>query len=62
VAYGAMRIQVVAALAARALTFIDRPGRHAGPVTNGTLNSRCPTGSRAWLPHHLCRCSRRSGT
>jgi hypothetical protein len=59
----ALAAAVVAQAAAQALVFIDRPGRRAGPVTNGTLELVLPSWQwrrRTWLPHQDCACGRRA--
>jgi hypothetical protein len=57
----ALAAAVAAQAAAQALAFIDRPGRLAGPVTNGTLELVLPSWQwrrRTWLPHRDCACGR----
>jgi hypothetical protein len=61
----ALAAAVAAQAAAQALAFIDRPGRRAGPVTNGTLELVLPAWQwrrRTWLPHKDCACGRRAPT
>ena len=59
----ALAAAVAAQATAQALTFIDRPDRWIGPVTNGTLELVLPSWQwrrRTWLPHPDCACGRRA--
>ncbi len=59
----ALAAAVAAQATAQILAFIDRPGRRAGPVTNGTLELVLPAWQwrrRTWRPHRDCSCGRRA--